>query len=796
MRYCHSIFIKMKIAVFLPLLAGYALSSGGWDILHGRANFEGDEILLDRAVILWKETAPQNFCLDVRVQIIEKRENAEACIVIGANDDASQFLQVYLDQPSNSLRTISIGGEGRAPEVAQIPFKIEMGKWYHIRVLVQGDELLAYLEGKPFIHLKEVKLVGKRVGLRVGDGISGFSGFSLSELSPERKYLIGDGELKIGMPLMEEILEPLDIKLQYNGETSLRISLKDGRGKTYYSTVLRKGTRRLRALAMGALGSHKMEIVDDKGKVIIMPFEVYGETKIETESGFWEELFLNLRETVRRDRFLFTIDGETVAMNPTWLRDHIHEMKGYKWWEKDLRSALNHFLRIQHPEGFFYEMIISPQDPHTTYVEPKHRLIDEKNNLAYVRLEMEADIEYLMVEGVYQAWQATGDDEWLKNALPKLKKGMEYCMSHPKRWDKEHQLVKRTFSIDTWDFTYGIPGDNRRIDEGMPLSIMHGDNSGMYYSSVLLSRMYKTIGEEKEAKRWEDIAHHFKKRTNELCWNGKFYTHQIHLNHQGAPGVDEREILSLSNTYDINRGLPDHQQAVSIIREYKRRRELAKGEYFAEWFSIHPPYSVFKAHEWMKPGTYINGGIAGFVAGELAKAALWHGEEDYGVDVLKRVAEKVREDGEIGFLYTPDGKEQGGGPKGWSASAVISALIEGLAGIKDEDKLLRRALIAPRWISASERTAKVLVRYGPSDAYLGYIFRYKEDKNMIEMTLFSSETIPQFHILLPPGKNVKEVNVNGGKVPFKEEKIEGSSYCDFSLNKPVEQIRVTISFVE
>lgn len=755
--------------------------------------FEDGIVVLDNALVLREEKAPENFVLDVKVQIIQKRNNGEACVVIGADDSASHFLQIYLDQPSNSLRAIYFGEGSKVPTVAHIPFRMEMGKWYALRIVIQGDDLLAYLNGKPYLHLK-VKLFGKRVGLRVGDGKSAFKDFSLREFNPEREFPIGGGKLRIRLPLIGKIFEFLEIKYQYDGEKPLIVKFLDGKGWAYHSSTMRQGTRTLRAFVVGAPGIHKVEIKDQKGKVIDMSLEVIKETKIETESGIWEELFENLKETVKRDRFFFTIDGKTVAMNPTWLRDHIHEMKGYKWWEVDLLSALDHFLSIQHPKGFFYEMIISPTDPHTTFVDPEHRIIDEKNNLAYVRLEMEADIEYLMVEGVYQAWQATGDDEWLKGAIPKLIKGMEYCMSHPKRWDESHQLVKRTFSIDTWDFTYGVPSDNRRIEEGMPMSIMHGDNSGMYYASVLLSNMCKVIGDEEEARKWEKIAQHFKKRTNEVCWNGKFYTHQIHLNHQGAPGVDEREILSLSNTYDINRGLPDHEQAVSIIREYKRRKELTKGTYFAEWFSVHPPYPLFKAHEWMKPGTYINGGVAGFVAGELAKAALWHGEEDYGVDILRRVAEKVKQDGEIGFLYTPDGKDQGGGPKGWSASAVISAIIEGLAGINDLHKLLRKTIIAPRWISAGEKMAKVFAQYGPSDAYLGYIFKHKEDENIIEMEIFSSGTIPQFHILLPKGRTVDKVKVDGKVVQYKETKIEDSSYCDFALNEQIEHIKISVEY--
>ena len=36
-------------------------------------------------------------------------------------------------------------------------------------------------------------------------------------------------------------------------------------------------------------------------------------------------------------------------------------------------------------------------------------------------LELEADIEYLMVEGVHMIWQATGDDAWMIRQLPRLK---------------------------------------------------------------------------------------------------------------------------------------------------------------------------------------------------------------------------------------------------------------------------------------------------------------------------------------------------------------------------------------
>lgn len=78
--------------------------------------------------------------------------------------------------------------------------------------------------------------------------------------------------------------------------------------------------------------------------------------------------------------------------------------------------------------------------------------------------------------------------------------------------------------------------------------------------------------------------------------------------------------------------------------------------HFAEWFSLDPPYPQFGPYP---PNQYINGGIASFTAGELAKAALSEGREDYGVDILRRVAQKVAQDKAIYFLYTLDGKNQG-----------------------------------------------------------------------------------------------------------------------------------------
>ena len=70
--------------------------------------------------------------------------------------------------------------------------------------------------------------------------------------------------------------------------------------------------------------------------------------------------------------------------------------------------------------------------------------------------------------------------------------------------------------------------------------------------------------------------------------------------------------------------------------------------------NLAPPYPSFYG---MKPGAYVNGAIAPFVAGELALGAFESGEERYGVDILKRMGRKISRDGKVAFLYNWQGEQ-------------------------------------------------------------------------------------------------------------------------------------------
>lgn len=504
-----------------------------------------------------------------------------------------------------------------------------------------------------------------------------------------------------------------------------------------------------------------------------------------------ESFFGRMIDQVKGDSHTIWLDGTTVRVNPYWIRDDIHELKGYKYWEKDLSSALEFLCEHQTDSGFFYEMFTSLNDMHTGYVDPGCILRFPKDHQALVRLELEADIEYLMVEGCYQVWQATGDDKWLRKVLPHLTKGIEYSMNDPKRWDATHMLVKRTFTIDTWDFTWGVPANgpygNRRIESNLPMAIMHGDNTGMIQACRQLALLYEHLGDTNTSGYWTQKAVFLQRNLFATCWNGKFFTHQVHLggNPLSAGETSEEKRLSLSNAYALNRGVLDLAQGRSILDEYQARRKQHGQELFSEWYSIDPPYADFPNLSNPTPaGTYINGGLAGFVGGELAKGAFNYGEEAYGWDILQRAMRQVKKDGSIYFLYKADGSDQGGGPSGWSAAAFISAIVEGLAGLEDKGALWQHVRVSPRWAVTGLTQASITADYGPSGAYLGYDWKLKEDRITLQLHASGVEDA-DFHLLLPTNTSLREVRVDGNPVKAIENKVASSNYADFNIQGKV-----------
>jgi hypothetical protein len=468
-----------------------------------------------------------------------------------------------------------------------------------------------------------------------------------------------------------------------------------------------------------------------------------------------------------------------------WLRDHSDMMRGSKFWEKDMVSTINHFAETQTARGWIFDYFT---------MTPEKTPCEKENWAKYVRVPVEADVEYRFVKAIYLAWQATGDDRWLKSLLPHMERALNYILTDPWRWDKKHKLVKRGYSIDTWDFDYTAGRHhwlNFQLNEHTFWGIMHGDSSGYYEAFTIMSRFYRHLKNIRRAKYWASFAEAFRRRANKTSFNGRFYTHHIPLVPVPMDGVDTGAQLSLSNAMNINRGLATHDMAVSILEEYQRRGEV-KGT-FAPWYSIDPPFPAgMFGDEKIVEGMYCNGGIMPLVGGEIAHAAFEHGFEAYGVEQLLKY-ERLTANGESYLWYFPDGRhatiETSTSPDamptdGWGSSSVLYALIEGLAGIVDSHTLFRKVRLSPRWVAAGLHEAEASAHYAASGSGFSYRFSHDSAQRKIHLAITGTGAV-ELHLMLPGNERAKRIRVNGKSVRHANTTVRNSRYADagFTVRK-------------
>ena len=490
----------------------------------------------------------------------------------------------------------------------------------------------------------------------------------------------------------------------------------------------------------------------------------------------WGDFLHLLRNTINGERSLVFVDGRKMMVNKNWIRDHVHVLKAMRHWEYDYAGYVDFTLRHQRADGCILELVKQADDHHWRYAAPESRKFFPDDNLAMCRLDIEADVEYLLVEGATYCYRISGDDAWLARALPRLEKAIDYMTSDPKRWDAAHGLVKRGYTIDTWDFTFDpASSTNRVLTPATPQAIMHGDNSGVYQAMAQLAWLNGRLGRTAKAAAWRARADALKAAMYKHLWNGRFFFHQLPLN---VPPVDahERERLSLSAAYDMNRGLMPVADCRKTIEEFRRRRQTT--DCFAEWFTVDPPYDfTFARHP---RGDYVNGGVCLFTAGELAKAALENGYEAYGWDILVRVKEMAARDGTLYFLYdrtTATSINAALGPSAWGAASVLSAFDEALAGVRDVGVRYDAIRFSPRWPVTGLDEVRYFTGYEAADAVVDV--RYVRRANGLRYLVRAPAKALAAHILLPSGAAAREVWLNGAPRAFETTAVGDSRYVDF-----------------
>ncbi|MFW5845158.1 MAG: hypothetical protein ACOCXJ_02930 [Planctomycetota bacterium] len=105
----------------------------------------------------------------------------------------------------------------------------------------------------------------------------------------------------------------------------------------------------------------------------------------------------------------------------------------------------------------------------------------------------------------------------------------------------------------------------------------------------------------------------------------------------------------------------------------------------------------------------------------------------------------------------------------WNAAAIVYALLEGLAGIKDRDIGMRRLALRPQWATAGTDAVCVTARYAAGDGYCRY--RYRCSGSGLEMEIASAAETIELDCPLPGGRTLDAVLIDGESRPLPDGRL-------------------------
>jgi len=135
--------------------------------------------------------------------------------------------------------------------------------------------------------------------------------------------------------------------------------------------------------------------------------------------------------------------------------------------------------------------------------------------------------------------------------------------------------------------------------------------------------------------------------------------------------------------------------------------------------------------------------------------------------------------------YIPPKGESYGGPDNWASATGMAALVEGLAGVRNEGVAYSTVGLSPRWTSAATDSVRVTVTLPASHGYVSYHYLHNPDKKAIDVVLTGSGSKINAHVLLPrDASSAHRVTVDGTPAVFRISNIEHSVYVDFTMSLP------------
>lgn len=115
----------------------------------------------------------------------------------------------------------------------------------------------------------------------------------------------------------------------------------------------------------------------------------------------------------------------------------------------------------------------------------------------------------------YRDWQLSGDDSFLREIWPNVKRALEYAWTEPNGWDPNKDGVMEGCQHNTYDIEF------------------YGPNSmlgGIYLGALRAAEeMARHLGEEEKAKEYRAVYEKGRKRFEKELWNGEYFTQKVEV---------------------------------------------------------------------------------------------------------------------------------------------------------------------------------------------------------------------------------------------------------------------------
>ena len=120
----------------------------------------------------------------------------------------------------------------------------------------------------------------------------------------------------------------------------------------------------------------------------------------------------------------------------------------------------------------------------------------------------------------YRDWQISGDDSFLRELWPNIKKALEFAWTQPNGWDPNKDGVMEGSQHNTYDIEF------------------YGPNTmlGSCYLGALRAaeEMARYLGEEDKAREYRVVYEKGRSRIEKELWNGEYFIHKVEV----MPGLE------------------------------------------------------------------------------------------------------------------------------------------------------------------------------------------------------------------------------------------------------------------